>query len=100
MDKYLDHANSAALDTALRFGPKVLVALLIMVAGAIAGRWLGRATEQGLTKLELEPPVWLLLVRVDVFGLFAIIALQNLGVELLPLIAGHSVAGAGLTLAT
>lgn len=106
MDKNLDaldHAKSAALDLALRFGPKVLVALLIMVAGVIAGRWLGRATEQGLAKLELEPPVRLLLVRVVrvlVFGLFAIIALQNLGVELLPLIAGLSVAGAGLALAT
>jgi len=106
MDKNLDaldHAKSAALDMALRFGPKVLVALLIMIAGVIAGRWLGRATEQGLTKLELEPPVRLLLVRVVrilVFGLFAIIALQNLGVELLPLIAGLSVAGAGLALAT
>ena len=106
MDKNLDaldHAKSAALDMALRFGPKVLVAVLIMVAGVIAGRWLGRATEQGLAKLELEPPVRLLLVRVVrvvVFGLFAIIALQNLGVELLPLIAGLSVAGAGLALAT
>jgi len=106
MDKNLDaldHAKSAALDMALRFGPKVLVALLIMAAGVVAGRWLGRATEQGLAKLELEPPVRLLLVRVVrvvVFGLFAIIALQNLGVELLPLIAGLSVAGAGLALAT
>jgi small conductance mechanosensitive channel len=34
-----------------------------------------------------------------VFGIFAIVALQNLGVELLPLIAGLSVAGAGIALA-
>ena len=32
-------------------------------------------------------------------GLFAIMALQNLGVELLPLIAGLGVAGAGVALA-
>jgi small conductance mechanosensitive channel len=38
--------------------------------------------------------------RVLVFGLFAILALQNLGVELLPLIAGLGVAGAGVALAT
>ena len=91
------------LDMALRFGPKVLVALLIMAAGVLVGRWIGRATEQGFARLELEPPVRLLfvrLVRVLVFGLFAIIALQNLGVELLPLIAGLGVAGAGLALAT
>jgi small conductance mechanosensitive channel len=35
-----------------------------------------------------------------VFLLFMILALQNLGVELLPLIAGLSVAGAGIALAT
>ncbi len=34
-----------------------------------------------------------------VLGLFAIMALQNLGVELLPLIAGLGVAGAGIALA-
>jgi small conductance mechanosensitive channel len=99
----LDHAKSALLDMAIRFGPKVLVALLIMAAGALVGRWIGGATEQGLARLELEPPVRLLfvrLVRILVFGLFAILALQNLGVELLPLIAGLGVAGAGLALAT
>ena len=106
MDKNLDaleHAKSAVLDMALRFGPKVFVALLILVAGVMVGRWVGRATEQGLARLDLEPPVRLLfvrLVRILVFGLFAIVALQNLGVELLPLIAGLGVAGAGLALAT
>ena len=106
MDKNLDaldHARSALLDMAIRFGPKVLVALLILTAGALVGRWIGRATEQGLVRFALEPPVRLLfvrLVRILVFGLFAIMALQNLGVELLPLIAGLGVAGAGLALAT
>jgi len=38
--------------------------------------------------------------RVLVVALFAIMALQNLGVELLPLIAGLGVAGAGVALAT
>ena len=60
------------------------------------------ATERGLIRFKLEPPVSQLLVRVVrvvVLGLFAIIALQNLGVELLPLIAGLGVAGAGVALA-
>jgi small conductance mechanosensitive channel len=38
--------------------------------------------------------------RLFVIGLFLILALQNLGVELLPLIAGLGVAGAGIALAT
>ena len=106
MDNNLDainHAKNELIDLALRFGPKVLVAVLILVAGAMAGRWIGRALERGLARMEFEPPVRLLmvrLVRVLVFGLFAILALQNLGVELLPLIAGLSIAGAGIALAT
>jgi small conductance mechanosensitive channel len=48
------------------------------------------------------PPVRNLLeriVRIFVLALFGIVALQNLGVELLPLIAGLSIAGAGVALA-
>jgi len=99
----LSHAKTVLLEMALKFGPKLLVALLILAVGAFAGRWLGRATERGLARLEFEPVVRLLfvrMVRVLVLGLFAILALQNLGVELLPLIAGLSVAGAGIALAT
>ena len=99
----LNHAKNVLFDLALRFGPKALVAVLILALGVMVGRAVGRATERALASLALEPPVRLLLVRIvriAVFGLFAIIALQNLGVELLPLIAGLSVAGAGLALAT
>lgn len=106
MEKELDtigHAKVVLVDLAIRFGPKLLVALLIMVAGVLVSGWIARATDRGLHPLELEPPVRQLLTRlarVLVVGLFAIIALQNLGVELLPLIAGLSVAGAGIALAT
>jgi small conductance mechanosensitive channel len=101
--KTLGHVQGALTDMALQFGPKLMVALLILIAGLIAGRWTAQATEKGLQRWSLEPPVRQLLVRlvrVLVLGLFAIIALQNLGVELLPLIAGLGVAGAGLALAT
>jgi len=106
MDGNLDainHVKTLLLDAAVSFGPKILVAVLVLAAGVIAARWVGRASERGLARLELEPPVRLLLVRlvrVMVFALFVIIALQNLGVELLPLIAGLSIAGAGIALAT
>jgi small conductance mechanosensitive channel len=106
MDANLDainHVKTLLLDAAVSFGPKILVAVLVLAAGVIAARWVGRASARGLARLELEPPVQLLLVRlvrVAVFALFAIIALQNLGVQLLPLIAGLSIAGAGIALAT
>jgi len=98
----VDQVRRTAIDLAMKFGPKVLVAIIILAAGVFVGRWLGRATDRMLKGMHLEPPVRLLLVRivrVVVLGLFAIMALQNLGVELLPLIAGLGVAGAGIALA-
>jgi len=98
----LAQIKSAIIDLSFKFGPRVLVAIVIMVAGYFAGRWVGRIMQRGLLKIELEPHVRDLLVRVVrifVLGLFAIMALQNLGVELLPLIAGVGLAGAGIALA-
>jgi small conductance mechanosensitive channel len=100
--KTLGHVQNTISDMALQFGPKLLAAILILAAGVVAGRWIGRVTERGVARFALEPPVRQLLVRIVrvlVFGLFAIMALQNIGVELLPLIAGLGVAGAGVALA-
>jgi len=98
----LDQARRTAVDLAIQFGPKVLVAAAILAVGFYVGRWVGRFFERMLGRFELEPPVTQLLVRlvrVAVLALFLIMALQNLGVELLPLIAGLGVAGAGVALA-
>ena len=99
----LAHAKDTLIDLAIRFGPKLLVAILILTAGFFVAGWVARAIERALNRLDLEPPVRQLLSRVArvlVVGLFAIMALQNLGVQLLPLIAGLGVAGAGIALAT
>jgi small conductance mechanosensitive channel len=99
----LGQAKGTLFDLAIRFGPKLLVAILIVTAGGFVAGWVGRAAERGLARRDLEPPVRQLLTRVAraiVLGLFLIMALQNLGVELLPLIAGLSVIGAGVALAT
>ena len=98
----IDQVKATILDMAIKFGPKLVVALVILFAGYVVGRWVGRLLDRLLQRFKLEPPVRSLLVRVAqvlVFGLFAIMALQNLGVELLPLIAGLGVAGAGIALA-
>lgn len=98
----LNQVQSTAIDLGLQFGPKVLVACLIILTGHFAGRWLGNLFEGVLTKLDLDITLRLLLVRlarVLVLALFVVMALQNLGVELLPLVAGLGVAGAGLALA-
>jgi small conductance mechanosensitive channel len=106
MDEHLDTINqvkSTAIDLGMNFGPKLLVAVIILVAGYFAGRWVGKVMGRALSRLELEPPVRLLLVRLVravVLVLFGLIALQNLGIELLPLLAGVGVLGAGIALAT
>jgi small conductance mechanosensitive channel len=99
----IDQAKGTLLDLAVRFGPKLLVAILILVAGFIVSRWVARWFARALARIELEPPVRILLMRVVrllVLLLFVIMALQNMGVELLPLLAGLSVAGAAIALAT
>ena len=105
MDEHLqilEHAQRTAIDLAIQFGPKVVVALLILTAGYFAGRWVGRLVNSMLAKIGLDETLRLLLtrvVRLVVLGLFVIMALQNLGVQLLPLLAGLGVAGAGIALA-
>jgi len=98
----LEHAQQTAIDLAIQFGPKLVVALLILAAGYFVGRWVGRLADSMLAKLGLDATLRLQLVRIVrllVLGLFLIMALQNLGVQLLPLIAGLGVAGAGVALA-
>ena len=98
----LDRLGDTAMDMAVRFAPKVFAAAVILVAGYLAGRWAGRFIGRAVARFHLDPPVRTLLQRIVhllVVGLFLIVALQNLGIELLPLIAGLGVAGAGIALA-
>ncbi len=96
------HVQNLVIDLAIEFGPKVLVAIIIIVFGYFAGGWVGRIAQRSLHRFHLEPPLNQLIVRIvraSVLALFTIMALENLGVELLPLIAGLGVAGAGVALA-
>jgi small conductance mechanosensitive channel len=99
----IEQIKNTVIDLAIRFGPRLLVAILILCVGVAVSRWVSRWLARGLTHIELEPPVRALLARLAwllTFTLFIVMALQNLGVELLPLIAGVGVAGAGVALAT
>jgi small conductance mechanosensitive channel len=99
----IGHVRETIIDALIRFGPRLFTALLILALGVAVSRWVSRAFAGLLSRFELEPPVRLLLTRIVWAAcalLFAILALQNLGVELLPLIAGLGVAGAGIALAT
>ena len=98
----LDQVKATAIDMAIKFGPRLVVAGLIVLAGYMVARWVGAMVARLLARFKLEAPVRSLLQRatqIFVFVLFAIMAMQNLGVELLPLVAGLGVAGAGIALA-
>ena len=99
----ISHAKDTLIDVAIRFGPRLFTAALILIVGILVSGWLSRWVTQFLSHRDLEPPLRLLLARVAwalCFTVFALMALQNLGVELLPLIAGLGVVGAGVALAT
>ena len=99
----ISHARDTLIEVAIRFGPRLLTAVLILIAGIFVSGWVSRWVTQFLGHRDLEPPLRLLLTRIAwafCFAVFVLMALQNLGVELLPLIAGLGVLGAGIALAT
>jgi small conductance mechanosensitive channel len=82
--------------------PGLVAAGVILLLGYFAAGWSARLLLSGLARFDLEPPVRQLIERIVkllVLGLAAIMALQNLGIQLLPLIAGLGIAGAGIALA-
>ncbi len=98
----LGQAQEKLIDQGIKFGPKLFTAVLILVAGHYAGRWAGGVLDKVLKRMELDITIRQLLMRILrglILGMFLIMALQNLGIDLLPLIAGLGMAGAGIALA-
>jgi small conductance mechanosensitive channel len=95
-------AREKLVELALEFGPRLLVAILILIAGWFVARWASRPFDRMLARMHVDVALRHLLARILhllVLLVFLIMALQNLGVELLPLIAGLGLAGAGIALA-
>lgn len=92
------------VDIAVRYGFRVLGAAIILGVGGMTARWLGRLVEQWLVRptVDLEPPIRMLIVRlvkILVLVVTLLIVLQQVGVEITPLIAGLGVAGLGISFA-
>jgi small conductance mechanosensitive channel len=86
----------------LQYGLQAASALVILAAGFLLGRWAGEYTNRSLLKIDLEPPVRLLLVRVvrgAVMVFTVLVVLQQFGVQIFPLLAGLGIAGVGIGLA-
>ncbi len=93
-DKLIDYviAHSGAL----------IGAIAIFIAGLIVASWVGKAMDRWLERKAMEPPMRILLVRflrLLVFAVALVIALETAGADLTILIASFSVAGVGVGLA-
>jgi small conductance mechanosensitive channel len=77
-------------------------AVVIVVVGFVAARFLGALVSRWLEKKPMEPPVRMLLVRISkllVLAIALMIALETIGFKLTVIIAGMGVAGVGVGLA-
>jgi small conductance mechanosensitive channel len=98
----LQQTETVVMQLAVQYGPRIVSAVLILIAGYFVTTWVGKLAGRGLGRFSLEPPIRELLVRLVTLLLAALvllIAAQNLGIELLPLIAGLGIAGAAIALA-
>lgn len=90
------------VDLVVRYGFQVVGAIVILAAGALVARWIGTLVNAQLARRQMEPPMQQLLVRVVriVVMLFAlVVALDKLGFQIAPLVAGIGVAGLGIGIA-
>ena len=98
----LDKARESAQNFLLLYGFQILGAIIILIVGALVAAWAGKLSRRWLEKHNLEPPIRALIVRTVkllVFALAVMLALDKFGVQIAPIIAGIGVAGVGLGLA-
>jgi small conductance mechanosensitive channel len=87
------------MDMFVRYGFQALGAIVVLIAGVLVSRWVGRLVSSRLERQAIEPPLRALLVRalkVVVMLFTVVIVLDQLGFQIAPLIAGIGVAGVGI----
>src|SRR5687768_17409914 len=90
------------VDWTVRFGPRLVGAIVIFVVGMFVARSVGKLVMRTLNQREIDPPLRMLLVRLVkllVIALTFLIIADNLQIKLLPLLAGLGLAGVGIGLA-
>jgi len=98
----MDEIRTTVFKFLTEYGFQIIGALIMLAAGAMAARWLGRAADQWFEKKQVEPPIRMLagrVIRLVVFGLAVVLALEKCGVPIAPMVAGIGVAGVGIGLA-
>ena len=80
----------------------LISALVVVVIGFIAARWIGKLFDRWLERKTMDPPMRKLVVRIMrllIFSLALVVALGTAGMDVTALIAGVGVAGLGIGLA-
>jgi small conductance mechanosensitive channel len=98
LETLLTHVSTFLADYAF----KVVGALVVFLAGLMVARYVSRMLQAKLEKKQMEPPVKMLILRIVkllVMAFTLVIVATQLGVQVMPLVAGLSVAGVGVGLA-
>jgi small conductance mechanosensitive channel len=90
------------IDYVISHSGSLVSAIVVIIAGLLAARWIGNMLNTLMERRAMEPPMRMLLVRIArllVFAFALVIALETAGMDMTILIAGFSVAGVGVGLA-
>jgi small conductance mechanosensitive channel len=98
----IDQIKTKVVDFLTDYGFQIIGALIILTIGLVIAWWIGRVLREWLEKKKIEPPIVMLAVRVVrllVFLVALLQALEKLSVPIGPALAGIGVAGVGIGLA-
>ena len=99
---HIDQIETKVIDFLTDYGFQIVGALIILFIGVIIAWWIGRTLKNWLDSKHVEPPIAMLAVRVVrllVFLVALLQALEKLSVPIGPALAGIGVAGVGVGLA-
>jgi small conductance mechanosensitive channel len=98
----IDQIEARVIGFLTDYGFQIIGALIILTIGFAIAWWVGRALREWLEKKHIEPPIVMLAVRVVRLLIFLVAllqALEKLSVPIGPALAGIGVAGIGIGLA-
>jgi small conductance mechanosensitive channel len=98
----LERTREAVQSFLLLYGLRIVGAIVILLVGALVAAWAGKLSRRWLEAHNLELPIRQLIVRgvkLLVFALAVVLALDAFGVQIAPIVAAFGVAGVGIGLA-
>ncbi|MGA3163421.1 MAG: mechanosensitive ion channel domain-containing protein [Verrucomicrobiota bacterium] len=98
----IDEVKTRVIVFLTDYGFQIIGALIILTIGSLIAWWIGRVVRDWMEKKHVEPPIVTLTVRVVrllVFLVALLQALEKLSVPIGPALAGIGVAGIGIGLA-